>query len=181
MRYSSGRASALACAAALLSVSCALAPPRTATEETFTVEGRLIVEGAHPFDRVILVEDADGLEWPLDAGGLDYEMSLLEGHIARVTCVSPGIHEVEGRLKVAGYTLVPIDGMTPLRGVIVHEDGAPALYAGEETVLLTGPLSEVVGEWTGHDAWVWGGEEEPPDIFDRAISVSGFEVLGRKD
>jgi len=180
MPFSSGRASALAFAAAMIAASCASAPPRTASKETFFIEGRLLVEGAHPFDRVILVEDEDGVRWPLEAGRLDYEMSLLEGHLVRVSCRRAGIHRGEGTIEAVEYTLGPVDGMTPVRGVLIRSAGSPALETPGGTLLLTGPLSVVVGEWDGHEAWVWGsGEPGPAGGVRRVIEVSGFEVLGR--
>jgi hypothetical protein len=173
MRPLSGFSDILIAALMLAAVSCASSPPASSSIEPFELEGSIRVEGDQPFNRAIVLSDAQGIGWNLDPGNLEPELSLLDGYDVRLTCKGiPG----RGRKRdatVEGYVLVPPEGMVSLLGIISVEGESVLLDAGGQRYRLSGPLTSALVSFGGFRAWVWGTPGDG-DI----LEASGYEVLG---
>ncbi|MCK4549936.1 MAG: hypothetical protein KAU49_07190 [Candidatus Krumholzibacteria bacterium] len=173
MRPLSGFSDVLIAVLLLAVASCASAPPASSSREPFQLEGSIRVEGDQPFNRVIVLSDAQGIRWNLDPGDLEAELSLLDGYDVLLTCSGiPGKGGVRDAL-VESYVLVPPDGMIALQGSISIDDESIILNVDGRRHRLNGPLTAALETFGDHRAWVWGISGDGD-----TIEISGYEVLG---
>jgi hypothetical protein len=173
MRLLSGSSDILIALILLATVSCASTPPATSSGERFQLKGSIRVEGDHPFDRVIVLSDPQGVKWNLDPGGMEAELSLLDGYDVVLTCSGVPGRVGERDARVESYLLVPPEGMVVVMGRISISGETILLNSEDIGYMLTGPLTAALEAFGGHRAWIWGimGDGD-------AVEVSGYEVLG---
>jgi len=173
MRPLSGSSDILIALLLLATVSCASAPPSASSRDRFQLEGSLMVEGDHPFNRVIVLSDPQDLRWNLDPGGMEAELSLLDGYNVVLTCSGIPGRDGERDARVESYVLVPPEGMTAVLGRIAINDESIMLISKSGRHMLVGPLTAALEAFGDHRAWVWGIMGDGG-----LVEVSGYEVLG---
>jgi len=173
MRPLSGFSNILIAPLLLAVVSCASAPPASSFREPFQLEGSIRIEGDQPFNRAFILSDSQGIRWNLDPGGLEAELSLLDGY--DVTLICSGIQGRGGERDalVESYVLVPPAGMIAVLGRISMAGELILLNSEIGRHMLSGPLTSALEAFDDHRAWVWGlpGDGD-------VLEVGGYEVLG---
>lgn len=171
-------------------LSCSSALPRYVASDPAVIEGEIAVKENNPFDRSIFLIAIDERVWKLDCGKSEGELSRLAGHTVRITGThSPGAAG-ENNILVERYSMMPVDGMLPSRGVIDASDGMVILRTGEyqPDLSVSGPLKGALSAFNGLAAWIWGELQEAPSPEDphrrdtgpaiSLIDVKGYVILG---
>lgn len=159
MRSSYARASALTLSLLVAAVlSCApKEPPAAAPEPLASIEGMVSLAGDDPVDRELVLSDEGGTIAALRGGAIEIELRALAGMGVRVTGRLAPRAGREPEFLVEGYAMLPIDGATPIVGVIEDRAGVPRLVdARGASYLLEGPLARALVAFAGYKAWVAG-------------------------
>ncbi len=171
--------------ALLFVVSCASAPPAAEVESVYSLEGELAVIGEHPFDRRIVLADSAGKFWNLNNPELHGELVNLAGHRIRVTGTYEDAVDGSSGLHVDSYNLLPVEGKTPIVGILVDEGTRLILVEGNtrERYLITGPLSGALLHFQGFKVWAYGDEKRGLESAGNAriLVVQGYGILGPLD
>lgn len=185
MRSSCAPASPLALAALLAVVlSCApKEPPAPPLEPLVSIEGTVVLAGDDPLERRVVLSDEGGPIAALRGDALELELRALAGIGVRVTGRLAPRAGAEPEFLVDRYELLPIDGATPLVGVIEDRSGAPCLVDARGTsYLLEGPLARALASFAGCKVWVAGttppgGEAESRVGAQPRLAVESYGLL----
>ncbi|OQX83506.1 MAG: hypothetical protein B6D63_06115 [Candidatus Latescibacteria bacterium 4484_7] len=160
MRFSSSSTiSSVLVAIAALVFSCS---HRIETEDIgqgdVSLCGRLGFAGETPFERRIILSDADGVIWTLENGSLEGELLSLAGFDATVRGRLLGQTEQGPRIFVERYEVVPPEGEEFLIGTLKEaNDGILCIDERDRgAFVLEGGLVPALSEFVGQKVWVIG-------------------------
>jgi len=176
------RPTALLFFAVIITMSaCAGAPPANDRPGGgFIKEGRITYEGSNPFDRRLNLECPDGSVWIVIGPRFESDLAVLDGHIVGLTGKAVKTDASRPAIEIAGYELLPVDGLAAAQGVICVEDtfvffdqrGNAGRYRME------GPLRNALFNFDGHRAWVWGEWSARRGEGPGRVRAGGYEILG---
>jgi hypothetical protein len=185
MRLLSGCSRYLCVAVILLLVSCAAAPPHETEPNTHVLDGEVVIAGTATIDRRIQLASGDGTAWLLECPPLAGELWNLDGHRIRVWGTAKRRGSGPAILLVDRYEMLPVDGMSPIIGVVIA-DGEQVIFTARKTgdrFDLVGSLSEALKHFSGCTVWVWGviaGDDAAGDG-GAILEVRGYGILGPAD
>lgn len=181
MRLLSGFSRYLCAGALLAMLSCASAPPDETVSLSRVLDGEVMITGGGPGDRSIRLTTENGASWLLVSPSLEGELLKLGGHQLRVWGDIAREADAPAALHVERYEMLPVDGMSPVIGII-SVNGPRVVFSvqeGRSRYELTGPLREAMSNFHGCKAWVWGMTTVAPDAAgDTPLEVMGYGILG---
>ena len=143
--------------------------PAPVEDDSLLLAGEIVFAGNDPLDREIVLHIAAGIQWILEAGELEGELSRLEGYRVEVE----GASRKAGTFTVARYRLAFDEDTEAVLGVLTAEHGVVRLRPDEraDAYILSGRLAEALANFGDYRAWVWGS------LDGRRLEVEGYEVV----